>query len=46
MMELETSFNYPLKKLLVASRYGTKQTHQTSFNLNIIENLDSIIENA
>lgn len=34
------------KKNVRGSEYDTKQPHQTNFNLNIIENPDSIIENA
>lgn len=34
------------KKNVRGSEYDTKQPHQTNFNLNIIENPDSIIKNA
>ncbi|MGD1318562.1 hypothetical protein [Chryseobacterium sp. 2R14A] len=34
------------EKNVRGSECVTKQTHQTNFNLNIIENPDSIIENA
>lgn len=34
------------KKNVRGSEYDTKQPHQTNFNLNSIENPDSIIENA
>jgi len=46
MMKLETSFNFPLKKNVRGSEYDTKQPRLTNFNLNSIENPDSIIENA